>query len=63
MKRPHLVAAVCFAIATFLYFAGLSTDYFVGFFLLAGFFEVVAWKNVFRASREKRAASSTAAGS
>lgn len=54
MKRPHLVAAVCFAIAIFLYLAGMSTDYFVGFFLLAGFFEVVAWKNVIQALREKR---------
>lgn len=63
MKRPHLVAAVCFVIATFLYFAGMSTDYFVGFFLLAGFFEIVAWKNVIQASREKRDAASSATGS
>jgi cell division protein FtsW (lipid II flippase) len=61
MKRPHLIAALCFAIATFLYLAGMSTDYFAGFFLLAGFFEVVAWKNVIRAYREKRAAASITA--
>jgi hypothetical protein len=59
MKRPHLMAAVCFAVAALLYFVGLSTDYFVGFFLLGGFFEVLAWKNFIKAWRDKRAASAS----
>ncbi|NML62641.1 hypothetical protein HHL21_16465 [Massilia sp. RP-1-19] len=57
MKRPHLTAAVCFAIAAFLYVVGMSRDFFAGFILLALFVEVIAWKNVIKAAREKRAAS------
>lgn len=55
MKRPHLVAALCFAIAGVFYFAGLSKDYLVGFLVLGLGFEVAAWANVIKASREKRA--------
>ena len=59
MKRPHLVAALCFALAALLYIVGLSKDYSVGFVLLGGFFEVVAWKAFIKAWREKRAASAS----
>jgi hypothetical protein len=55
MKRPHLVAALCFAIAVIFYIAGLSKDYLVGFLVLGLGFEVAAWANVFKASREKKA--------
>lgn len=55
MKRPHLAAALCFAIAGIFYIAGLSNDYLVGFLLLGLGFEVAAWVNVIKASREKRA--------
>lgn len=54
MNRPHLVAAICFAIALAFYYAGLRFDFFAGFFLLGGFFEIVAWKNAITAWREKR---------
>lgn len=55
MKRPHLAAALCFAIAGIFYIAGLSNDYLVGFLVLGLGFEVAAWVNVIKASREKRA--------
>lgn len=55
MKRPHLVAALCFAIAGIFYLAGLSNDYLVGFLVLGLGFEVAAWANVGKAIREKRA--------
>jgi len=55
MKRPHLIAALCFAIAGLFYLAGLSNDYLVGFIVLGVGFEVAAWTNVIKASREKRA--------
>ncbi len=55
MKRPHLIAALCFAIAGLFYLAGLSNDYLVGFLVLGLGFEVAAWANLIKASREKRA--------
>jgi ABC-type uncharacterized transport system permease subunit len=55
MKRPHLIAALCFAIAGLFYLAGLSNDYLVGFLVLGVGFEVAAWANMAKASREKRA--------
>ncbi|MBZ2208754.1 hypothetical protein [Massilia soli] len=55
MKRPHLIAALCFAIAGLFYIAGLSKDYLVGFLLLGVGFEVAAWANVIKALRDKRA--------
>ena len=55
MKRPHLIAALCFAIAGVFYLAGLSQDYLVGFIVLGLGFEVAAWANVIKASRGKRA--------
>lgn len=55
MKRPHLIAALCFAIAGLFYIAGLSNDYLAGFLLLGVGFEVAAWANVIKASRDKRA--------
>jgi hypothetical protein len=54
MKRPHLIAALCFAIAAIFYFAGLSKDYLVGFIVLGVFFEVVGWTKIIKAAREKR---------
>lgn len=54
MKRPHLIAALCFAIAGLFYIAGLSRDHLVGFILLGIGFEVAAWVNVVKASRGKR---------
>ena len=41
MKRPHLMAAVSFAVALAFYMLGLATDYLAGFFALGVFFEVV----------------------
>ena len=55
MKRPHLIAALCFGIAGLFYLAGLSNDYLVGFMVLGLGFEVAAWANMSKASREKRA--------
>ena len=55
MKRPHLIAALCFAIAGLFYIAGLSQDYLVGFIILGLGFEVAAWANVIKASRQKGA--------
>ena len=54
MKRPHLIAALCFAIAGLFYIAGLSQDYLVGFIVLGMGFEVAAWAKLIKASREKR---------
>ena len=56
MNRPHLMAAVCFGVALLFYFFGLSKDYSTGFIVLGMFFEVVAWKNVLAARRQKAAA-------
>ncbi|RJG27225.1 hypothetical protein [Massilia cavernae] len=56
MNRPHLMAAVSFAVALVLYLLGLATDYLAGFFLLGMFFEVVAWKNVIDARRARASA-------
>lgn len=53
MKRPHLMAAVSFAVALVLYMLGLATDYLAGFFVLGMFFEIVAWKQLIDARRAK----------
>jgi hypothetical protein len=54
MNRPHLIAALCFAVAAVFYIAGLSKDYSAGFVLVGAFFEITAWANVIRARREKK---------
>ena len=53
MKRPHLMAAVSFAVALAFYMLGLATDYLAGFFALGVFFEVVAWKQLIDARRAR----------
>lgn len=58
MNRPHLAAALCFAVALAFYAAGLASDYTAGFFVLGMVFEVIAWKHAISAWRERRAASS-----
>lgn len=57
MNRPHLVAALCFAVALGFYSVGLAVDYFAGFFVLGMVFEIIAWKHAITAWRERRAAS------
>jgi uncharacterized integral membrane protein len=53
MKKTHVAALVCFALALLLYIFGSSNPGAGGFVFLGFIFELMAWKNVSDSSKEK----------
>ena len=58
MKKSHVAAIVCFAIALLLYAFGSTSKAAGGFFFLGSIFELMGWKKILfqgRSSHEQKA--------
>jgi len=51
MKKSHVAAIGCFAIALLLYAFGATSETSGGFVFLGGIFELMGWKNVLSPGR------------
>jgi hypothetical protein len=54
MKKTHVAALVCFALALLLYIFGSSHPGAGGFVFLGFIFELMAWKKVSDSSKEEK---------
>jgi hypothetical protein len=53
MKRIHIAALACFAIAILFYCVGINSQMAAGFMIIGGVFELAGWKNIFKAFSQK----------
>jgi hypothetical protein len=52
MKKSHIAALICFALAVLLYAVGSSHQGAVGFLFLGFIFELMGWKKICGSSKD-----------
>jgi hypothetical protein len=55
MKNNHAIAFACFIVAGVLYYTAISQSAAGGIAIVGGFFEMAAWKNLFKRSDKENA--------
>jgi hypothetical protein len=53
MRRTHIAALACFAAAILCYSVDIKYNLATGFMIVGGIFELIGWKNIFKASSKK----------